>query len=158
MADAVQQLLPENLDGQDVQHKRIQLKHRGLVVIVAKGGVVGTTACKEEAKSHEQKRQEQKALHVGRHRAGVIQAVQKLNPKDGDASSLTKGQMEDIAFVHLGCPAVINPLGKGSKKHMQKQFACYFSARNRGTGDLAGGGAGDAKRHKHKTQRRGSRR
>jgi hypothetical protein len=36
----------------------------------------------------------------------VIQAVRKLGHTDGDASSLTTGQMGAIAFVHLGCPAV----------------------------------------------------
>jgi hypothetical protein len=51
VAGAVEQLLPETLDGQDVQYKRIQLKHRGLVVLVAKGEVVGMKACKVEAKS-----------------------------------------------------------------------------------------------------------
>ena len=143
MAGAVEQLLPVD--------KRIQLKHRGLVVLIAKGEVVGMKACKVEveAKSGEQKRQERTAIHTATHEAAVIQAVRIL---DHNVSSLTTGQMEAIAFVHLGCPAV-RPLGSGNKKQIQKEFAKHRSAstwngNNKRAVDLAGGDAGDAKRHK----------
>jgi hypothetical protein len=59
VAGAVEQLLPVD--------KRIQLKHRGLVVLIAKGEVVGMKACKVEAKSGEQKRQERKEGHAYGH-------------------------------------------------------------------------------------------
>jgi hypothetical protein len=77
--------------------------------------------------------------------------VHKLDHKDGDVSSLTTMQMEAIAFVHLGCPA-ISPLGYGSKKEKQVQFAMHRSAstwngNNKGAVDLAGRGADNAKRH-----------
>ena len=159
MAEAVELLRPETLDGQDVQYKRIQLKHHGLVVLVAKGEVVGMEACKAEAKSSEQKRQEKLekiALHTATHKAAVTQAVHKLDHclhhKDGDVSSLTITQMEAIAFVHLECPAIC-PLGYGSKQKKQVQFEMHRSAstwngNNKRAVDLAGGDAGDAKRHK----------
>ena len=64
-------------------------------------------ACKAEAKSGEQKRQEKKALHTATHKAAVIQAVHKLDHKDGDVSSLTTRQIEAIAHEQnigsLGC-------------------------------------------------------
>ena len=108
-------------------------------------------ACKVEveAKSGEQKRQERTAMHTATHEAAVIQAVRIL---DHNVSSLTTGQMEAIAFVHLGCPAV-NPLGGGSKKQKQTGFAKHCSTstwngHNKRAGALAGGDAGDAKRHR----------
>ena len=79
------------------------------------------------------------------------------NHKDGDVSSLTIVQMEAIAFVHLGRPAV-RPLGYGNKKQMQKEFAKHYSTstwncHNKRAGALAGGDAGDAKRHRTRPRR-----
>jgi hypothetical protein len=90
-----------------------------------------------------------KAMHTATHEAAVIQAVHIL---DHNVSSLATGQMEAIAFVHLGCPAV-RPLGNANKKQIQKEFAKRRSAstwngHNKRAGALAGGDAGDAKRHK----------
>jgi hypothetical protein len=73
VAGAVEQLLPVDT--------RIQLKHRGLVVLIAKGEVVGMKAGKVEAKSGEQKRHEKKAMHTATHEADVTQAVHKLDHK-----------------------------------------------------------------------------
>jgi hypothetical protein len=145
------------LDGQNVQYKRTQLKHRGLVVLLAKGEVVGMEACKAEAKSREQKRQVKEASHAATHATAVI-----CYP--GGAQTGSYGRRCELAHHRadgghcfrapgMPCrqPSTRWALGSGNKKQKQMQFAKHRSAsswngNSKRAGALAGGGAGDVER------------